>query len=181
MTITRKTKYTKYAKKKSQTSQSSSSSNDEIDDANEVNDVNDVSVKKTKINKLRDHDRDDNNRNKRKILYSDVINSPVSEEEMKIISLKGKTIDDLILIGNTFKKHIFKLPDELGLTMKKYESLVKISSINKELVNINNMIGLKDAKEAFVGQLIYLLSEYKKYDDFMNIIISGPPGHGKTE
>ena len=58
------------------------------------------------------------------------------------------------------------------------ESLHKIHS---SLLDLNNMIGMKDLKENVVDQILYFIQDLHKSGDFMHTVIYGPPGTGKTE
>jgi len=62
-----------------------------------------------------------------------------------------------------------------------------LHNIKTPLIELNNMIGMKNLKENIVDQIIFYiqhlntLSNYIKGNDFMHTAIYGPPGTGKTE
>ena len=55
--------------------------------------------------------------------------------------------------------------------------------IKPYLIDLNNMIGMKELKTNIVDQIIYYLQQFhtKGGNDFMHTVIYGPPGTGKTE
>ena len=59
------------------------------------------------------------------------------------------------------------------------ESLHKIKN---PLIELNNMVGMKELKTNIVEQIIYFIQElHVDSQDFMHTVIYGPPGTGKTE
>jgi SpoVK/Ycf46/Vps4 family AAA+-type ATPase len=60
-----------------------------------------------------------------------------------------------------------------------------LHNIKEPLIELNNMIGMKDLKNNITDQILYFIQElYKNKDnsgDFMHTVIYGPPGTGKTE
>jgi len=88
---------------------------------------------------------------------------------MKFITkpLKGPltTLDDLI--------DILDIPNE-----------TKVSSNQKDLVfslkELNNLIGLKSFKEILINQILFFIQDLMSPETFLNAVISGPPGVGKT-
>ena len=61
----------------------------------------------------------------------------------------------------------------------KFNSIYKISKMEKELIEISELIGLTKIKEQFVSQIAYLLSNHKE-EMLMHTVICGDPGTGKT-
>jgi len=116
---------------------------------------------------------------KKKILPKSVI-----EKYIELFNKNCETLDDLIKIGNSYNQLIIDYPDTTyeNLNMEKYQfvSISKIAKMEKELNDINKMIGMEKIKTQFVAQISYLLSECKQ-DMLMHTLITGPPGHGKTE
>jgi SpoVK/Ycf46/Vps4 family AAA+-type ATPase len=64
--------------------------------------------------------------------------------------------------------------------------------IHSSLIELDNMIGMKEIKENIVDQVLYFIQDLHKHDinsdkkefatiDFMHTVIYGPPGSGKTE
>ena len=62
-----------------------------------------------------------------------------------------------------------------------------LHKIKKPLIELNDMIGMKDLKESIVDQIIFYIQNLHtlkadiKGNDFMHTVIYGPPGTGKTE
>ena len=62
-----------------------------------------------------------------------------------------------------------------------------LHKIKKPLIELNNMIGMKNLKENIVDQIIFYIQNLHtlksniKGNDFMHTVIYGPPGTGKTE
>jgi SpoVK/Ycf46/Vps4 family AAA+-type ATPase len=69
-------------------------------------------------------------------------------------------------------------PDET----KEYNIIMEgLHKIHSSLIDLNNMIGMKDLKENIVDQILYYIQDINKSGDFMHTVIYGPPGTGKTE
>lgn len=57
-----------------------------------------------------------------------------------------------------------------------------LHKIKEPLIELNNMIGMKELKTNIVEQIIYFIQElHSNSHDFMHTVIYGPPGTGKTE
>jgi SpoVK/Ycf46/Vps4 family AAA+-type ATPase len=69
-----------------------------------------------------------------------------------------------------------------------------LHKIKEPLIDLNNMIGMKNVKENVVDQILFYIQNLHKpcrnqdtnkkqavYNDFMHTVIYGPPGTGKTE
>ena len=56
-----------------------------------------------------------------------------------------------------------------------------LHKIHNSLIDLNNMIGMKELKENVVDQILYYIQDINKSGDFMHTVIYGPPGTGKTE
>jgi len=68
--------------------------------------------------------------------------------------------------------------------------LKSLTNIREELVQLNNMIGMKQLKQSILEQLLYFIQELhvgtskntsEKTHEFKHTVIYGPPGTGKTE
>ena len=70
----------------------------------------------------------------------------------------------------------------LGLTDYQYKSLERLAGAIKEIMAINNMVGMDKIKLQFMSLLKFLCNVDKTRDNsfLMHMVISGPPGHGKT-
>jgi SpoVK/Ycf46/Vps4 family AAA+-type ATPase len=88
------------------------------------------------------------------------------------IDVEIKNLDGLIKL---IADHPLDETKEYNINM---ESLHKIHS---SLLDLNNMIGMKDLKENVVDQILYFIQDLHKSGDFMHTVIYGPPGTGKTE
>ena len=104
------------------------------------------------------------------------------------INVEINSISDLIKLCNDYK---LAENVEYNIDMK------SLHKINDDLVDLNNMIGMKTLKENIVDQLLFYLQNlhiYKDKDtnngnkranietgDFLHTVIYGSPGTGKTE
>lgn len=100
--------------------------------------------------------------------------SPPNQTQQKIIDVSPiHSIQDLIDI-------IDKNPVEDGYTYN--INLVALANIRDELVEIQEMIGMKQLKLNVVEQLMYFIQGlHVGSGDFKHTVIYGPPGTGKTE
>ena len=91
------------------------------------------------------------------------------------IDVTVNSIGDFIqLIDN----NPYKVDTEYNIDLK------SLHNIRTELVELNNMIGMKQLKESVLNQLIYFIQELNvgtNSNDFKHTVICGPPGTGKTE
>ena len=84
-----------------------------------------------------------------------------------------KDIDDLIRIGKTYNP---KKRKRHNLNLKKLNKLVE------PLIELKNMIGMKEVKKIIFDQIIYYLQNLDdKNVDMLHTVIVGPPGVGKTQ
>ena len=93
------------------------------------------------------------------------------------ISVEINCIDDLL---NLIKEY------PLDETIQYNIDMVSIHKIGPLMLQLNNMIGMKDLKNNVVDQILYFIQDLHKTDgkstgDFMHTCIYGPPGTGKTE
>lgn len=102
--------------------------------------------------------------------------SPIAvKPKIKVdIDVEIKNISDLIKLIQDYPLDETK---EYNINM---EGLHKI---NSSLIDLNNMIGMKELKENVVDQILYFIQDLHKNGDgdFMHTVIYGPPGTGKTE
>ena len=70
-------------------------------------------------------------------------------------------------------------------TIKYNININALHNIKEPLIELDNMIGMKDLKINIVDQILYFTQELHKNKnssgDFMHTVIYGPPGTGKTE
>lgn len=92
------------------------------------------------------------------------------------IETNVNNISDFIDIINT---HAYEKNKKYNIDLK------ALHYIKDELVELNNMIGMKEIKESIINQLIYFMQKLHINDDnssdYKHTIIYGPPGTGKTE
>ena len=98
------------------------------------------------------------------------------EKTLVNINVEINSIDDLLLLIVQYKiePHI------------KYNiNMQTLHNIKEPLIELNNMIGMKELKNNIVDQILYFVQELYKNNsnssDFMHTVIYGPPGTGKTE
>jgi hypothetical protein len=92
--------------------------------------------------------------------------------EYKTINTNIQSITDLI-----------KLIDDKPEDQYEYAiDISKLSAARSALVKLNEMIGMKNIKDAMVEWILYFLSGLHRGSDgqFMNIVLTGTPGIGKT-
>ena len=118
------------------------------------------------IERERDRDRDRERLNATPFVYKNKIN----------ISTEIANLSDLLKLIETY-------PDdkdtEYNINMK------ALHKIKTPLIELNNMIGMKELKENIVDQIIFYIQNLHTLNssgnDFMHTVIYGPPGTGKTE
>lgn len=100
------------------------------------------------------------------------------------IDIEIKNIKDLINLCDSYK---------LAVNVEYNINMQALHKIRNDLVDLNNMIGMKNLKENIVDQLLYYLqnlhvpnvkhshSGASSSGDFLHTVIYGSPGTGKTE
>ena len=95
----------------------------------------------------------------------------IKKEEV-IIDQKIETIDDLLDIIKKYKPHRGKIYNF------NIHLLHKLKNI---LIELNNIIGVKNVKKKIVEIIIYYLQDLEEnFKNKMHTVIIGPPGSGKT-
>jgi hypothetical protein len=105
--------------------------------------------------------------------------------------------DETVVIKETIniEEEINNIGDLLQIIdMYKYDPSIKyninmkaLHKIKEPLIELNNMIGMKDLKENIIDQILFYIQNLHtlkteiKGNDFMHTVIYGPPGTGKTE
>ena len=98
------------------------------------------------------------------------------EKTLVNIDVEINSIDDLLALIDKYK---------IEPTIKYNINMQTLHNIKEPLIELNNMIGMKDLKNNITDQILYFVQElYKNKDnsgDFLHTVIYGPPGTGKTE
>jgi len=109
-------------------------------------------------------------------LSNDANKEPIKSPKKVIINAYIESIDDLLKI---IKDNPLDRMIEYNINMK------ALHNIKKPLIDLNNMIGIKELKVSIVDQLLFYIQEFNsksaKQQDYMHTVIYGPPGTGKTE
>lgn len=83
-----------------------------------------------------------------------------------------KTLEDLITFSKKSKM----------FSNAKYTFDIKmLYSITPALIRLNKMIGMKNVKNQIMQQVLYYLQNLHNDNDFLHMVIYGPPGSGKTD
>jgi SpoVK/Ycf46/Vps4 family AAA+-type ATPase len=103
---------------------------------------------------------------------------PVFEIEKTLVNIDVEinNIDDLLALIDKYK---------IEPTVKYNINMRTLHNIKEPLIELNNMIGMKELKNNITDQILYFVQELNKNKDnsgdFMHTVIYGPPGTGKTE
>jgi ATP-dependent 26S proteasome regulatory subunit len=116
------------------------------------------------------------------------LNTPIKKEEKNseftlqknkvIINTEINNIKDLLSLIENYP---------LDKTIEYNINMEALHKIKKPLIELNNMIGMKNLKENIVDQIIFYIQNLHTLNsdingnDFMHTVIYGPPGTGKTE
>lgn len=108
---------------------------------------------------------------------TDTINS-VDDVNIKLVNIEVEInhIEDILLLIEKYK---------IEPTVKYNINMQILHNIKEPLIELNNMIGMKEIKINIVDQILYFIQglhkNNKNCSDFMHTVIYGPPGTGKTE
>jgi len=98
------------------------------------------------------------------------------EKTLINIDVEINNIDDLLALINKY---------QIEPTIKYNINMQTLHNIKEPLIELNNMIGMKELKNNITDQILYFIQELNKNKDnsgdFMHTVIYGPPGTGKTE
>lgn len=102
-----------------------------------------------------------------------VIIEPIVKNYINI-DAEINNIGDILTLVDTYK---------LDRSIKYNINLRSLHNIKDPLIELNNMVGMKELKTNVVDQIIYFAQDLHKGSnfDFMHTVIYGPPGTGKTE
>ena len=166
--------------------------NNDKDKNKETNNINDNKNKKMKyVFFLLPPNLNNNNPNNRAIVKFKRKNIPkkYAESGTKYTKDKIENIKDLIQLGKSyhFKTNLFY----------KNIKLEQVYNIVETLIELDNMVGLKDIKTKIVNQILFFLQNFHKNikspdqinfskknpdsTEMLHTIITGPPGVGKTQ
>jgi SpoVK/Ycf46/Vps4 family AAA+-type ATPase len=112
-----------------------------------------------------------------KNIDTDNINS-VDDTKFELVNIEVeiKHIEDILLLIEKYK---------IEPTIKYNINMQILHNIKEPLIELNNMIGMKEIKINIVDQILYFIQGLHKNNknstDFMHTVIYGPPGTGKTE
>lgn len=106
----------------------------------------------------------------------DTITEEVEIRETINIDAEINDISDILRLIDTYK---------LDPSIKYNINMKALHDIKDQLIEMNNMIGMRGIKCNVVDQILYFVQELHKSKratgDFMHTVICGPPGTGKTE
>jgi len=98
------------------------------------------------------------------------------EKTLVNIDVEINNIEDLLTLIDKYK---------IEPTIKYNINMQILHNIKEPLIELNNMIGMKELKNNITDQILYFVQELNKNKDnsgdFMHTVIYGPPGTGKTE
>ena len=104
--------------------------------------------------------------------------TPLFEIEKTLVNIDVEinSINDLLTLIDKYK---------IEPTIKYNINMQTLHNIKEPLIELNNMIGMKELKNNIMDQILYFVQELNKNKDnsgdFMHTVIYGPPGTGKTE
>ena len=109
----------------------------------------------------------------------------IKTNEKKIVEVEPiikQSINIDMVINNI--SDILELIDKYKVdrSIKYNINLKALHNIKEPLIELNNMIGMKELKANIVDQILYFAQDlHKGSGDFTHTVIYGPPGTGKTE
>lgn len=103
-----------------------------------------------------------------------------NENQMNYIN-KPKTItinENINCIGDLIQlTNLYPIDNNITYNI----DMITIHNIKDELIELNSFVGMKNIKQLITYQILYYLQKLNNDNDFMHIVLSGPPGTGKTE
>ena len=125
----------------------------------------------------------------KKYKYIDKINTSPAKNVEQPVEIKETISIETISIETEINNisDILKLIEtyKIDASIKYNINMKALHDIKEPLIELNNMIGMKDLKNNIVDQILYFTQELHKSTnlngDFMHTVIYGPPGTGKTE
>jgi len=112
------------------------------------------------------------------------LTSPISKVESRNVPIKD-TINIEVEINHI--SDILKLIDtyKCDPSIKYNIDMKALHNIKEPLIELNNMIGMKNLKNNIVDQILYFVQQLHKNKnssgEFLHTVIYGPPGTGKTD
>ena len=96
--------------------------------------------------------------------------------DFKILENKIEDIDDLITLGEQYKRNIVSKEKRYNLNLRVLSEMVN------PLKELNNMIGMDNIKQSIFNKIILFLQGLDNINkDYQHIVLCGGPGMGKTE
>ena len=133
------------------------------------------------------HDNDTDNYNYNSCCKKHEPNIPrISEKQQSHLFEIEKTLVNIDVEINSIAD-LLTLIDKYNIepTIKYNINMQTLHNIKEPLIELNNMIGMKELKNNIMDQILYFVQELNKNKDnsgdFMHTVIYGPPGTGKTE
>jgi hypothetical protein len=159
---------------------------DDLDDDSYYNDLNNINKNNDKKRKNELNNNIDSffkeiigniNKKKNKKLKKDEIDEfkDYFKESDKLlpINVEIKSLDDLINLGKKYNPH------------DKNRYVINLRALNKcvePLIELNNMIGMKNIKEMIIDLIFFRLQNLEdNKEELWHLVIQGTPGSGKTE
>lgn len=99
---------------------------------------------------------------------------PTTKVKVRIDKLEN--IGDLI---NIIESHPLK--DDKGKAIDYNMNMQQLHHICDDLMRLNSFIGMNELKKDILNQLLYFIQGFQEEDEYMHMILFGPPGTGKTE
>jgi SpoVK/Ycf46/Vps4 family AAA+-type ATPase len=107
--------------------------------------------------------------------YVKNINIPIPNIPKTKVFIEDVKINSLNDIVSLIEKYPLDETKEYNININ------ALHKIKTSLLDLNNMIGMKDLKNNIVDQILYYIQDLNKSGDFLHTVIYGPPGTGKTE
>jgi SpoVK/Ycf46/Vps4 family AAA+-type ATPase len=131
-------------------------------------------IKKIQVRNQEERNQEERNQEERN---QEERNKEIKESKEKVnINIEINNINDLLSL---IEKYPLNDKIEYNINMK------SLHKIKEPLIELNNMIGMKNIKENILYQLLYFIQDMHKIgtntNDFMHTVIYGIPGTGKTE
>jgi stage V sporulation protein K len=134
-------------------------------------------IKKIQVRNQAEKNQAEKNQEERNKEIKDKENITNDKNKEKVnINIEINNINDLLSLIEKYP-----LNDKIEYNI----NMISLHKIKEPLIELNNMIGMKNIKENILYQLLYFIQDMHKIgtntNDFMHTVIYGIPGTGKTE